>query len=146
MGTRSLTIFEDSYKTKGGRTKREEVAVLYRQMDGYPTGHGEELSKFLAPIKIVNGLGVRKEVVANGMGCLAAQAVAHFKTEPGDFYLHPSGTRDVDEQYIYTVYEKGGSLNIRCATGYGPKKEDWTIIYDGPAKGFDGEKIEKADA
>ena len=39
MGTRSLTIFSED----GGF----EIGVLYRQMDGYPEGHGMELAKLL---------------------------------------------------------------------------------------------------
>ena len=36
MGTRSLTVFNDSWND-------EEIAVFYRQFDGYPAGHGREL-------------------------------------------------------------------------------------------------------
>ena len=71
MGTRSLTFV----------TENEAMPILcmYRQMDGYPSGHGADLAEFLAPIKMVNGLGSDAESVANGTGCLAAQIVAHFK-------------------------------------------------------------------
>ncbi len=39
MGTRSLTIL-------CGRDA--EIAVLYRQYDGYPEGHGRELAEILS--------------------------------------------------------------------------------------------------
>ena len=47
MGTRSLTTFLEEDGT--------EIAVLYRQMDGYPTGHGQDLKDFLLPFTVVNG-------------------------------------------------------------------------------------------
>ncbi|NCZ29278.1 MAG: hypothetical protein EBX70_06195 [Betaproteobacteria bacterium] len=41
------------------------------------------------------------------MGCLAAQMVAHFKTEVGNFYLHaPILDRDDGQDFEYHVYEK----------------------------------------
>ena len=84
MGTRSNTVV-----INGG----VKLLNLYRQFDGYPSGHGAELAAFLAPITMVNGLGPNSDaVLANGMGCLAAQLVAHFKTAPGGFYIeHPNG-------------------------------------------------------
>jgi len=93
----------------------KEIVVLYRQMDGYPSGHGEELSDFLMNIKLVNGLPINpQEKLANGMGCLAAQVVAHFKKEVGRFYLYPAGTRDVWEDYIYFVRERDGQVEVEC--------------------------------
>jgi hypothetical protein len=115
MGTRSLTVFRESDGT--------EIVVMYRQMDGYPDGHGQELAEFLKDFRITNGLSgeATKHRVANGMDCLAAQVVARFKHdvqhkrqerdfeykdswgEAGSIYLHPAGTRDAGEEYIYTV-------------------------------------------
>lgn len=96
MGTRCLTIFKEA--------DGEEIAVLYRQIDGHPEGHGDELDRFLEEKTLVNGLPMKDNpVLANGMPCLAAQVVAHFKTEPGSFYLHPAGTRNIGEEYLYTV-------------------------------------------
>ena len=47
MGTRSLTTFDDEWKN-------EEIAVLYRQYDGYPQGHGKELFEFLDGRKVMH--------------------------------------------------------------------------------------------
>ena len=70
MGTRSLTyVYTETYK----RTKPKPIVCMYRQYDGYLSGHGLELAEFLEPITLVNGLGQNKQRVANGMGCLAAQ-------------------------------------------------------------------------
>jgi hypothetical protein len=107
MGTRSLTAFVDEDK--------KEIVVMYRQYDGNPSGHGLELAEFLAGIKLVSGLAGEgcKDRVANGIACLSAQVVGHFKAPgkctqgaAGNFYLHPAGTRDVGEQYMYFVREK----------------------------------------
>ena len=95
MGTRSLTVFID----EGGN----EICVLYRQFDGYFDGHGLDLANFLKGKEIVNGLAGDKSMVFNGMGCLAASVVSHFKKEAGSFYLYPAGTRNVWEEYVYEV-------------------------------------------
>lgn len=98
MGTRCLTFVYDGV---------DPVINLYRQFDGYPEGHGVELAEFLKSIKAVtNGiaLGERRRT-ANGMGCLAAQLVANFKTETGGFYLHSVNETDCGQDYEYHVYE-----------------------------------------
>jgi len=110
MGTRSLTVVkEQEWKTEDGEIiPAKEIMVMYRQMDGYPEGHGAELVNAFGDIKICNGYGTEQSSGkwANGMGCLAAQVVAHFKTEIGGIYLEPSGTRDSGEEYVYTLYPK----------------------------------------
>lgn len=110
MGTRSLTVFIEPEETwQGEYYPAKEIVVMYRQYDGYPTGHGVELAKFLAGMKMVNGMGAGDpEKIANGMGCLAAQVIAHFKDGPGGIYLYTAGTRDAGEEYIYKVYGKTG--------------------------------------
>ena len=92
MGTRCLTFVTND--------EGLPIICMYRQMDGYPKGHGVDLAKFLAPIKVVNGLGLNNETVANGAGCLAAQIVAHFKDGPGGIYLHrPNKHMDAWQDY-----------------------------------------------
>ena len=78
MGTRSLTyVYEDD----------APVVCMYRQFDGYPSGHGAELAAFLASGKLVNGVPSDATKVFNGMCCLAAQMVAHFKKDRGGICL-----------------------------------------------------------
>lgn len=104
MGTRSLTYVFD-----GKRAENPEPLVnLYRQYDGYMEGHGAELAEFLEGFNIVNGLGVNDEnkKIANGMGDLAAQLIAHFKTEAGQFYLQvPRVGIDCWQEYEYHIFE-----------------------------------------
>lgn len=144
MGTRCITVFKDETR---------EIAVLYRQFDGYPDGHGQELKEFLAPMHLCNGYQEQdKEHGANGMDCLAAQIVAHFKKEIGRFYLYPAGTRDTGEEYVYTVYPKDGVIYLRLEEGSvtffgapGTPQAEMKPLYDGPAKDFKVEE-EKAEA
>ncbi len=101
MGTRSLTVFMDD---------ETELCVMYRQFDGYPDGHGKELAEFLTGITMVNGINETKgERLANGMGCLAAQVIGHFKDgKVGGFYIYPANSRDCGEEYIYFVEGEEG--------------------------------------
>jgi len=123
MGTRSLTVFQDIEYPKPSTAVplpagiMREIVVMYRQYDGYPGGHGKELMEFLTPFKLTNGYSPTDNLhtTANGMGCLAAQVVAHFKKECGGFYLEPAGTRDCGEEYIYYVYpDKEGDICVQC--------------------------------
>jgi hypothetical protein len=96
MGTRCLTHVMD--------LKGEPIITLYRQSDGYQGGHGSELKEFLEIQIMTNGLSNYNQNLANGMSCLAAKLVSHFKTKPGKFYLHKGGSSDLGEDYTYTVY------------------------------------------
>lgn len=100
MGTRSLTFV---YETGG----KSAVMCMYRHFDGYPEGHGRELAEFLGGFEaIVHGMQIGdKRKIANGMGCLAAQLVGHFKTEAGGFYLYPTNTKEAGQEYEYHIYE-----------------------------------------
>jgi hypothetical protein len=102
MGTRSLTY------VYGGDRETKPLVCMYRQFDGYPSGHGQELIDFLKPIKLVNGLGPEgNQRVANGMGCLAAQLIANFKDGPGQFYLHePELEQDSGQEYEYHIFDR----------------------------------------
>lgn len=98
MGTRSLTfVYEHD----------EPVVCMYRQFDGYPTGHGAELAEFLSQFEdITKGIMVGEtRKTANGMGCLAAQMIGHFKVGAGGFYLFPTSSKDVGEEYDYHIHD-----------------------------------------
>ena len=124
MGTRCLTAI------KSGDKDSDEICVVYRQMDGYPDGHGMDLKKLFGKTKIVNGFG-DDTTVANGMDCFAAQVVTKLKVEvqkhhrkmlkwlkkqypeqaknkktgmAGNIYLMAANTRNCWEDYLYTLY------------------------------------------
>ena len=112
MGTRSLTFVYD-----GDRP----LINLYRQYDGYPSGHGAELAEFLAGKRIVNGLSGDTSMVFNGMGCLAAQLVANFKQSAGGFYIHSVEDTDCWQDYEYHVYEDRVTV----------KRHDGEVLFSG---------------
>ena len=125
MGTRSLTIIknEDS----------EEIVVMYKQYDGYPDGHGKELTDFLSNKLIVNGFSSDDVLAFNGMACLAASVVAHFKDGIGDIYLYPAKTRDCGEEYTYFVTGKiGEEANIEVIDTY-----EGNSLFNGKASDYE---------
>lgn len=128
MGTRSLTTVYDAEQTP--------LVTLYRQYDGYPRGHGQELADFLRPVTLVNGMtDTTPPRAANGMGCLAAQLVAHFKREIGHFYLYPPGTTDAGQDYDYHIRPRDhGTLDLVVYCGM-------DRIWQGPVADYDATQI-----
>lgn len=108
MGTRSLTLV---YNECG-----DALINMYRQFDGYPTGHGAELADFLDK-PIVNGYSDASLPQFNGAGCLAAQLISNFKKDCGGFYLYPVGERDVWQEYEYHVRVGESALSIEVIAG-----------------------------
>ena len=96
MGTRSLTFVYDG---------DVPVINIYRQYDGYPSGHGHELAQFLDSKTLVNGFGEQNDFDANGMGCLAAQLIVQLKHGVGGIYIYPVSSTDCFQDYEYHVYE-----------------------------------------
>ena len=129
MSTRSSTAFVSEWTG-------EAMATMYRHCDGYPTGHGAALRQFLAGKRVVNGIGHddRDGLAFNGMGCLAASVVAHFKRDIGEFYLS-EGAR---QEYHYTV-SKGEDGRIRL------KVEGHDVLYDGFIEDFDPVNVERLE-
>jgi len=85
MGTRSLTFVYTEHN--------EPIMNMYRQYDGYPTGHGAELAEFLLNCN------------HNGMSCLAASMLSAFKESLGSIYIYPIDSTDCNQEYEYHVYE-----------------------------------------
>ena len=163
MGTTCETHFVDGK----GRT----CAVMWRAQDGYPTSHGAELQDLLGTFQLVEGLvtdtasnrtasrNAEKPRRATGMPCVAAQAVAYFKTHgSGYFYLQPSGYFDMPPSFRYTAHvDGGGTLCLRCEVSAIdahvdleavsrpgiPVPHSWRLLYDGPASSFDPEDAEQ---
>ena len=112
MGTRSLTKviercedFQTKKKIASTICKEEVLTTMYRQYDGYLSGHGYELAEWLDEFTMVNGIGLdEKRKIANGASCLAAQMFAHFKDGPGGIYLYSPDVTNVGEEYIYKIY------------------------------------------
>jgi len=121
MGTRCLTfVYNDN---------KQLILNLYRQYDGYPEGHGKELGEFLKGLEITNGISkeTKGKRTANGMSCLAAQLVAHFKNSVGGFYIHSIESKDCGQEYEYHVSDNSITVIKNC---------DDKIIYQGNWKNF----------
>jgi len=139
MGTRSLTFVYNTYKAKNGRAVHRPIINLYRQYDGYPEGHGQELVEFLKQFNLVNGMSLEqpKTRTANGMGCLAAQLVSNFKgNEAGQFYLYPTDTKDCGQDYEYHIYANGPTFRVKVVhkgcNMFGLTQSDTNeVIFDG---------------
>jgi hypothetical protein len=121
MGTRSTTRIVETYD--GDDTT---VAFIYRQMDGYCSGMGNDLAKILNSGTLVNGIGGDLNVF-NGMGCLAAQVIKELKDGPGGIYLQNENNGGEDYNYLishgddstlYIEVESGGKV-FTC------KAKDW---------------------
>ena len=99
MGTRSLTFILDM---------GTPLVCIYRQFDGYPDGHGKDLANMLWDKKICNGIGINQSEGnwSNGMDDLAPQIIYELKKDHylGGIYIMPIDTRNVGEEYIYTIY------------------------------------------
>ena len=139
MGTRSLTIVKESIDPSC-----EDIIVMYKQFDGYPEGMGVKLANFLEGYIIINGIPPNPNPKsANGIHDLAAQLVAEFKNEIGEIYLHPSGTRDVWEEFIYYIYlGPDNILRIQVVQACRIKDNqsgEWSMVED---KIFDGTPTE----
>lgn len=132
MGTRSTTIILDG---------NSELCRVYRQMDGYPDGHGVELAE-LCNVTLINGIGpgCHAGTHANGMGCLAAQIISKLKDDIGGIYLEPTGGEINDwVEYVYTVRNLDGKVVMQCTTQTGPfpfnvQTEEATVFTGTPAE------------
>ena len=108
MGTRSTYRIIEQYKNEDGSIENNNLVLIYRQYDGYPTGHPIETAEWLSTGTVVNGLGMAEErLVFNGAGCLAAQLIAKFKDGPGGTYIHSLSSRgECWEDYLYDIIIK----------------------------------------
>lgn len=97
--------------------KKEILLTMYRQMDGYPNGHGLELAEFLLSGKIVNGISLsEKDTVFNGIGCLAASMIVNFKHHAGSIYIYSNKTKDAGQNYEYNIIYNynNNSILLKC--------------------------------
>lgn len=136
MPTRCLTIIKDEQDV--------EICVLLRTSNGQPTAHGFDLKRFLSCFTITSGVAAeslleRKRKFARGMNCLAAQIVAHFKSGIGSFYLHPAGTRSLEESYRYTVYLDGEGIKLEVEA----YSDGWHLLFQGLVEWFDPDHAEE---
>jgi hypothetical protein len=135
MGTRSTYRVIEQYKKEDGSIENNNLVLVYRQYDGYPTGHPLETAEWLATGTVVNGLGMAEErLVFNGAGCLAAQLISKFKDGPGGTYVHNLESRgECWEDYLYDVIVKEDrTIEYVCYNN----NEDKTELFRGTPSDF----------
>lgn len=120
MATRSKIVFCENNKP---------FTAIYRHWDGYPSGAGVEIAKFLKPFTVVNGYGSDALLgqIANGMGCLAAQFVALFKTAVGNYYIvEPSLGANSGEEFVYIVDNSKSGITLTVVDVWENKRTKFT--------------------
>lgn len=113
MGTRSTTTVYDGEKP---------VVTIYRQFDGYPSGHGLALQEFLIGKELVNGFGGGDTSMQfNSAGDLAMRLVTALKdgnaNEIGGFYLVPhedAGNQDYHYDIIVGPAGSEPQVRVKC--------------------------------
>jgi len=104
MSTHAIAIFHDD--------QHQGLHAFYVHSDGTPQGFGLQLAEWLDGFVITDGLPARRPPkIANGIDDLAAQAVAHFKTGPGNVYLCEPH-QDRGATFAYDVFVKDEALHI----------------------------------
>ena len=117
----------------------EVLVSIYRQFDGYPDGLGKEVADFAGKMTIINGIsGQKAGEAANGMGCFAAQLIAHLKEGIGNVYIRNTSSDSHGEEYSYNLHERDGKIWIDalagCVTFFGlpgTKESEMHPIYSG---------------
>lgn len=132
MGTRAVTNIFD---------RETHLVTIYRQSDGYLSGHGKDIVDAFAGRKFVNGFAGRyRNKCINGMGCAAALLISWLKQdhECGLIYIAPPDPSR-KEEYTYTI--AGDTMDPKSGmritvTAYGK------TLYDGLMSEFDPVAIE----
>jgi hypothetical protein len=122
MGTRSTVKFYSEYDQK------TPILSVYQQFDGYISGVGHTLAKWLQTKTVVNGIGSGQTMeggFANGIECLATQYVRDHKVKIGGFYLT---TPDNEQGYDYEVRLIDGKFEITIDKFKGTPDE--LLVYD----------------
>lgn len=124
MGTRSIVNMKES---------GQDMACVYRQYDGYPSGLGKELIDFALSKDLVNGYMGDGEGQANGAGCYYALLICELKrAKIGNIYMYPIGSTDVGEEFTYTINiithlgveeQKNEGIYISCTSAYSEDEE-----------------------
>lgn len=131
MGTRSTTNILDE---NGNR-----LLCIYQQFDGYIEGGvGEKLIRLLEDRVVVNGYTMedKERRNFNGMSCLAAEVVAHFKDGIGGAYIQA-----LDEDYVgsydYTISCIGDGKDSKPQRLKIKMQSYGEVVYDGLVDDFD---------
>ena len=110
MGTRHLTVFNDE--------DGKEICVMVGGWDGHPRDHGQKLADLIKGRDLVNGFDNIKTQI-NRMNGLVAMVIAWVqnKGEICDFSIELAGSRNFEEQFIYTLYQKDWKVCLKLTDG-----------------------------
>lgn len=132
MGTRALIHVKEGKNT---------LVTIYRQFDGYPTGLGEDIKQILnkGNVKLLNGISGDAKLPShfNGLGCLAPYLISQLKDQIGNVYIMAPNISDVGEEYVYTLTDSKGILNLKVTDGYNND-----TLYNGPLSEFNSKKVQ----
>lgn len=133
MGTHSTTHIYN-----GNISKENHLVSIYKQYDGYISVYGADLSDFLNKMKLVNGYDSTQDNggFANGMGCLSAQLIKHFKDGIGGYYI--TNVND-SQEYDYHIYDDGVTICIKVI-------HDDKELFNGSVLDFSQYVIDNANA
>lgn len=137
MGTRSKTSFIE----KRG-DKLTHLVSVYQQYDGYISGVGHDIAKYILSKEICNGIRLGRDTskLANGFTCLIAQFIRDFKNGVGGLYIT---TEDNIQEYNYEIIFDsdlyyGNSFNEELDTDkyFSVRVIDWNeqLIFEGTLK------------
>lgn len=139
MSTRSTTTVIDGQDNQA-------VSTFYRQSDGYPSGHGQDLVNFLKGGKVVDGIGTDEGLAFNGAGDLAFRLIGSIKdpNESGNFYCIPSADGwDVDFDYTISALP-GQPILVSCSSrGWGDDPDE--LLFRGTVEEFEAWVKENPD-
>lgn len=115
MATACLIIIEESGAEKAG---------LYRELDGYPVGAGQDLKYYLSDVSDFS----THRIIALLKDCYQL--------------LNPPDASNLDAQYIYVISIRNGYLNLKVQ-GLSilypelPDQSGRVTLYDGDVRDFD---------
>ena len=142
MATRGIVRFAKREAGVSFNEHPEEIyAQIYHHYDSYPDQLGVGIAKFLSDIRVVNGIGSHKgTVLANGIGCLAAQVLTHLKLarhyelekdeiQIGNVYLDGPDTERGDLEYAYYVWAtENKDIWMSIFEGFGDPNENCIFV------------------
>ena len=135
MATRAMiSIAKREEGVSFSEEPNQTIVDIYHHWDGYPEGLGVTLASYLDDKKVTNGLSGRKivngissamnkDLVNNGMGCLAASLVAYLKDGPGNVYIESRNQHgwidyyyvvwgDTDKEIWISIFDEGECIFV----------------------------------
>lgn len=130
MGTRSMTTVMEG---------ESPLVRIYRQMDGYPSGHGLDIMSAMngGNCTVVNGYqrGMENPTHFNGMGCLAAHLIHRLKGESGigGIYISSDNDPECEDSWLEYHYVLWGSEDAGVFIDVREYRDGaWHSAYRGP--------------